>query len=61
MRGVDIKGMHAPLKTYNSNAGNGLLGVDFSLSRLSAIPRRNLSIARDGMKGSAITNPGEKT
>jgi hypothetical protein len=36
---------------YNSNSGNGLLGVGFGLGGLSAIHRCSKTIAIDGVKG----------
>jgi hypothetical protein len=38
--------------TYNSQNGNGLLGVGWSLSGQSAIARCNLTYAQDGVAGS---------
>jgi hypothetical protein len=36
---------------YNSNSGNGLLGVGFGLGGLSASHRCSKTIAIDGVKG----------
>jgi hypothetical protein len=36
---------------YNSNSGNGLLGMGFKLGGSSAIYRCDKTIATDGMKG----------
>jgi hypothetical protein len=47
-----ISGMKPELSiNYNSNSGNGLLGIGFGLSGLSAIHRCSKTIATDGMKG----------
>jgi hypothetical protein len=41
---------------YNSNVGNGQLGVGFSLSGLSAIHRCAKTIVTDGIKGGVNYN-----
>ncbi|WP_306821624.1 SpvB/TcaC N-terminal domain-containing protein, partial [bacterium endosymbiont of Bathymodiolus sp. 5 South] len=47
-----ISGMKPELSiNYNSNSGNGLLGVGFGLGGLSAIHRCSKTIAIDGVKG----------
>ena len=47
-----IAGMQPELSiNYNSNAGNGQLGVGFSLGGLSIIHRCSKTIATDGTKG----------
>ncbi len=47
-----ISGMKPELSIYyNSNSGNGLLGIGFKLGGSSAIYRCDKTIATDGMKG----------
>jgi hypothetical protein len=47
---LSISGMKPELSiNYNSNSGNGLLGVGFGLGGLSAIHRCSKTIAIDGV------------
>ena len=48
-----VRGLQPSLAlSYNSNAPDGLLGIGWSLSGLSAISRCNLTYAQDGVAGS---------
>ncbi|VVH50865.1 hypothetical protein BPUTSESOX_1104 [uncultured Gammaproteobacteria bacterium] len=56
-----ISGMKPELSiNYNSNSGNGLLGIGFGLSGLSAIHRCSKTIATDSMKGGVGYNDNDR-
>ncbi|CAC9628195.1 hypothetical protein [uncultured Gammaproteobacteria bacterium] len=56
-----IAGMQPKLSiNYNSNVGNGQLGVGFSLSGLSAIHRCAKTIVTDGVKGGVNYNNNDR-
>ncbi|MBI2312111.1 MAG: hypothetical protein HYU77_06395 [Betaproteobacteria bacterium] len=46
--------------SYNSQAGNGLLGVGWSLSGLSAITRCPRTVAQDGVRGGVNYDPDDR-
>lgn len=56
-----VAGMQPKLSLeYNSQSGNGILGVGWNLSGLSAITRCPMTIATDGIRGSVSYNQDDR-
>lgn len=54
-------GMHPTLSLgYNSQAGNGLLGVGWTISGLSAVTRCPKTVAQDGARGAVLYDANDR-